>query len=154
MFLFLSFSVFFFSSFFATLSPFFLYPSRAHVAKSEMPLFQRTIPLYGSRNIWVAWLARLVFPLLFLSLSLSLFLSFFSFWLLWSIEKTVCTCTSTTNCPGQIFLESFDTHADRAMISACAKEILTSSVIQLIIDWKCWSCVLIFNLRSTWLMNE
>lgn len=43
-------------------SPLFFYPGRVHVAKSEMPPFQRTIPLYGSRNIWVAWLARLDFP--------------------------------------------------------------------------------------------
>lgn len=42
-------------------SPLFFYPGRVHVAKSEMPPFQRTIPLYGSRNIWVAWLARLDF---------------------------------------------------------------------------------------------
>lgn len=42
-------------------SPLFFYPGGVHVAKSEMPPFQRTIPLYGSRNIWVAWLARLDF---------------------------------------------------------------------------------------------
>lgn len=46
-----------FSRLFVTLS-FFFQSDRVHVAKSEMPLFQRTIPLYGSRDIWVAWLAR------------------------------------------------------------------------------------------------
>lgn len=42
-------------------SSLFFYPGGVHVAKSEIPPFQRTIPLYGSRNIWVAWLARLDF---------------------------------------------------------------------------------------------
>lgn len=73
-----------FPGLFATLL-FFFYPGRVHVAKSEMPPFQRTIPLYGSRNIWVAWLARLDFPSFsfFPSLPLPLFLA----QLLWSIEK-------------------------------------------------------------------
>ena len=67
-------------------SPLFFYPGRVHVAKSEMPPFQRTIPLYGSQNIWVAWLARLDFPSFPFFPSSSPLPPFLA-QLLWSIEK-------------------------------------------------------------------